>query len=122
MPKEFYTERDIEDMANRGVLSLRLTDDVVLTDLAYEAARRLGMNLLREKPENASAAAARPNPPQNSPQPDLPPSGTPPSAPVDGSMLRQRIHNAVIPRLGNQVDAQLLDVIITRVLHSTGIK
>ena len=43
-------------------------------------------------------------------------------AQADGVELRQRIRDAVIARLGNQVDAKLLDVIITRVLQSTGVR
>jgi hypothetical protein len=57
MPKTFYTERDIEDLVKQGVKSLIVDDDVVLTDLAYEKARRLGLELLRERdqpPELAS--------------------------------------------------------------------
>src|SRR5574338_974844 len=60
MPKEFYTERDIEDMVRRGVLSLELNENVVLTDLAYEKANRLGMKLVRDTPENPPAAPIRP--------------------------------------------------------------
>jgi len=41
---------------------------------------------------------------------------------VDGAELQQRIKNAVIARLGGQVDSKLVDVIIARVLKSTGIK
>ncbi len=55
MPKDFYTERDIEDMVKRGILSLEINDNVVLTDLAYEKANRLGMKLVRDKPENPPA-------------------------------------------------------------------
>ena len=40
MPKTFYTERDIEDLAKRGVISLVEDDDVVLTDLARDKARK----------------------------------------------------------------------------------
>jgi len=36
MPKEFYTEKDIEDLVKRGVLSLDVSDNCTLTDLAYE--------------------------------------------------------------------------------------
>jgi hypothetical protein len=36
--------------------------------------------------------------------------------------LQTRIHAAVIARMGNQVDPELLDVIIQRVLKSTGVK
>ena len=60
MPKEFFTERDIEDMFKRGIMSLQVTDNVVLTDLAYEKANRLGLKLVRDKPENPPAAPVRP--------------------------------------------------------------
>lgn len=127
MPKEFYTERDIEDMVKRGIMSLRMNDDVVITDMAYEKAKDLGMNLLRDKSANLPAAPVRPDLSQNQPT-QAPAAGlaltasVAPPARVDGAELRQRIHSAVITRLGDQVDAQLLDVIITRVLQSTGIK
>ena len=48
MPKDFITERDIEDMVKRGILSLEINDQVVLTDLAYEKANRLGMRLVKQ--------------------------------------------------------------------------
>jgi len=35
MAKEFYTEKDIEDLFQRGVMSLEVNDNVVLTELAY---------------------------------------------------------------------------------------
>ena len=60
MAKEFYTERDIEDMVKRGCMSLQVTENVVLTELAYEKAQRLGMQLLREKPVDPPAAPVRP--------------------------------------------------------------
>ena len=145
MPKEFYTERDIEDMVKRGILSLEINDNVVLTDLAYEKANRLGMQLVQDKPEKPPGAPVRPylSQPQSRPSPSAnrapasapaesfaPPlrqpasgggqNGPPPSQ--DGADLHQRIRNAVIGRLGSQVDQKLLDVIITRVLQNTGIK
>ena len=142
MPKEFYTERDIEDMVRRGILSLQINDNVVLTDLAYEKANRLGMRLLRDKPENPPGAPVRPYLSQNQPAGGVSSGRTPsalataggtsagvlPSAgavsppQADGDELRQRIRSAVIARLGDQVDSHLLDVIISRVLQSTGIK
>lgn len=142
MPKEFYTERDIEDMVKRGILSLQLNDNVVLTDLAYEKANRLGMRLLRDKPENPPGAPVRPYiaqvqqgaarltgaPPAagsaaaSAPIPAASTAGVVPPPQVDGADLRQRIRSAVTARLGSQVDEKLLDVIITRVLQSTGIK
>jgi hypothetical protein len=149
MPKEFYTERDIEDMARRGILSLEINDDVVLTDLAYEKANRLGVRLVRDKPDNPPAAPVRPYLSQQAAQPASPPpprpstaqpgspaaaqAGSGPATPTgaaqgvpaplaDGAELRQRIRSAVIARLGAQVDSNLLDVIITRVLNSTGVR
>ena len=70
MPKEFYTERDIEDMVKRGILSLEINDNVVLTDLAYEKANRLGMQLVRDKPDNPPAAPVRPYIAQQQSRPD----------------------------------------------------
>jgi hypothetical protein len=122
MPKVFYTEIDIEDMVKRGTLSLEINDNVVLTDLAYEKANRLGLKLVSERPENPPAAPVRPYVVQQKPQGQLEaaPGGAASSPAADD--LAQRIHNAVVARLDNQVDAALLDVIIQRVLSSTGVK
>jgi hypothetical protein len=117
MPKEFYTERDIEDMFKRGILSLQVNDNVVLTELAYEKANRLGMQLLRDRPLEPPAAPVRPYISQVS-KPDA--TGLP-SASADAD-LTARIRAAVLAQLGNQVDPALLDVIIQRVLKSTGVK
>lgn len=144
MPKEFFTERDIEDMVKRGILSLEVNDQVVLTDLAYERANKLGMRLVRDKPDNPPAAPVRPYIAQPARPPVAPAAqvvssfalqgaparaqGAPvqaqpvPPAQADGEALHQRVRNAVIARLGSQVDAALLDVIITRVLQDTGVK
>jgi hypothetical protein len=116
-------------MVKRGILSLQLTDNVVLTDMAYEKANQLGMKLLRERPDNPPAAPVRPYISQQSFQPAAPvqrasssagQGGTP--AQPGGTDLQQRIRSAVVARLGNQVDANLLNVIIKRVLQNTGIK
>ena len=55
MPKTFYTERDIEDLAKRGVISLVEDDDVVLTDLARDKAMRLGIAIVHEFDQPPSA-------------------------------------------------------------------
>ena len=124
MPKAFYTEHDIEDLFKRGVMALEVNDEVVLTDLAYEKVKRLGMSLVQQAADTPPAAPMRPYIARS--QPAAP--GNLPASPVgspaqsDTVELRTRIHNAVIARLGTQVDASLLDAIITRVLNSTGIK
>jgi hypothetical protein len=117
MPKEFYTERDIEDMFKRGILSLQVNDNIALTELAYEKANRLGMQLMRERPVEPPAAPVRPYISQVL----QPAASVAPSAPAEAD-LTQRIRTAVLAQLGNQVDPALLDVIIQRVLKSTGVK
>ncbi len=117
MAKRFFTERDIEEMAARGEMSLQVTDDVVLTELAYEKAERLGVRLLQ----------AHQLPPAAPVRPYLSGGSTPcrncsDSHPTDETNLRQRIRDAVAARLGNQVDPALLDTIITRVLNNVGMK
>jgi hypothetical protein len=118
MPKEFYTERDIEDMWKRGITSLRVDENVVLTELAYEKAGRLGMQLVRERPVEPPAAPVRPY----LSQPQTPAAAPSTPAPVADADLSARIREAVNARLGTQVDPALLDVIIQRVLKSTGVK
>jgi hypothetical protein len=119
MAKEFYTERDIEDMVKRGVTSLQVGDDVVLTELAYEKAQRLGMQLVRERPLEPPAAPVRPYLSEAcKPGPTSPAPATAAAAPD----LPARIREAVTSRLGAQVDPALLESIIQRVLKSTGLK
>lgn len=121
MPKEFYTEKDIEDLFKRGVLSLHLTENVVLTELAYEKANRLGLQLVRNRPETPPGAPVRPYISQQAAPAVLAQAS---SSPVKGMEkdLSTRIRSAVAARMGNQVDPALLDVIIERVLKSTGMK
>lgn len=117
MPKVFYTERDIENLAQRGLLHLELRAGEALTDLAYEKARRLGVQVVRapaDKPVAVTAPASAPPPVgAASPPAEMPP---PP-----GEALAQRIRAAVLARLGERIDPDLLEVIIQRVLNSTGV-
>jgi len=122
MTKVFYTEIDIEDMAKRGILSLEINDNAALTDLAYEKADRLGLKLVRDKPDNPPAAPVRPYLSQQTiqKQPEVTAVAATPSAAE--SDLQQRIRSAVLTRMGAQIDPALLDAIIQRVLTSTGVK
>ena len=135
MPKEFYTEKDIEDLFQRGVRSLQITENVVLTELAYEKARRLDLQLITDRPDNPPAApvrpyiselqarqtlsaksAAVPTPPRESlPKPIY-------NEAAKESDIEGRIRSAVIAKLGNQVDATLLNNIIHRVVKGIGLK
>jgi hypothetical protein len=134
MPKVFYTEIDIEELFRRGIRSLEVNDNVVLTDLAYEKANRLGLKLISAGAANPPAAPVRPyvsQPARQSPPPASAPAASAPHAASGGTGaassdspagLHDRIRSAVIARLGSQVDLVLLDNIIRRVLHSTGVK
>ena len=129
MAKEFYTERDIEDLFRRGVTSLEINYNVVLTQLAYEKANSLGVKLMRDMPDNPPGAPVRPYITQSKARSAVQaksPAGTPDRSDAAASQetitVEQRIRDAVRVRLGAQVDPKLLDVIIRRVLASTGVK
>jgi hypothetical protein len=137
MSKEFYTEKDIEDLFNRGIRSLSLTENVILTELAYEKAGRLGVQLVTDQADNPPAAPVRPylsepqthqakptigpGTPAVQAQPQTAPTSTQSPAEREGD-IENRIRSAVIARLGNQVDAKLLDTIIHRVVKGVGLK
>jgi hypothetical protein len=109
---------------------LQLTENVVLTELAYEKARRLDLQLITDSAENPPAAPVRPYISEQ--QASRPVSTLGPAAPVveaqpkpaqsNPSDVEAKIRSAVIARLGNQVDAKLLDNIIHRVVKSVGLK
>lgn len=129
MPKKFYTEKDIEDLFNSGAKSLQVTDEVVLTELAYEKAKRLGFQLITDRADVPPAAPVRPylsekNPVQSKPITASVPSAESQPKPTQSSSsdIETRIRSAVIAKLGNQVDAKLLDNIIHRVVKATGLK
>jgi hypothetical protein len=117
MPKEFYTERDIEDMFKRGTTVLELSDDIVLTELAYEKAQRLGVKLIARH-DTPPAAPIRPYiaKPIASPLPTIS------AAQPQPDDLRKRVHTAVTAKLGTQVDPALLDSILDRVIETLGKK
>jgi hypothetical protein len=120
MAKQFFTERDIEDMVKRGQMTLEMTSDVVLTELAYEKAERLGLKLLQPH-QLPPAAPVRPY----LSQPKASGAGSCSCCDHDHSSetdLRQRIRDSVKARLGNQIDDALLETIITRVLNNVGVK
>ena len=133
MPKEFYTEKDIEDLFNRGIKSLQVTENVVLTELAYEKAKQLDFQLINDSADNPPAAPIRPylsepltrqtarSKPMVAPvSPNAMPQPNP--TPPNSSDVEKRIRSAVIAKLGDQVDAKLLDNIIHRLVKGIGLK
>jgi hypothetical protein len=126
MPKTFYTERDIEDLSKRGVISLVEDEDVVLTDLARDKAMRLGIEIVHEFDQPPSAPE-RPyltkltSPSATEPGGDKGAAkASSPIAPTSGDELFENVRAEVVSRLGDAVDPQLLDTIIRRVLQNVG--
>ena len=112
MSKEFFTERDIEDLVKRGTTSLELNDNIVLTELAFEKAQQLGLMLVTTH-KTPPTAPIRPY------LSSAAPAGEPQAAFTPKSEdLRKRVRDAVMAKLGTQVDPALLDAIINRVLDS----
>lgn len=125
MPKEFYTEKDIEDLVNRGVHELEVNDDIFLTVLAHEKARELGLIVHKQgsndpsvpvRPYISSVTSQRTN---HSFSTGSPSQRIQSSDQID---LSNRIRTAVKQKLGDQIDSALLNRIIEQVLHYTGVK
>lgn len=134
MAKVFYTERDIEDMIARGERSIVVGDDVVLTDLAYEKARRLGVALVQPD-EKPPAAPVRPylnktngttgagKNAQASSTAQTSQSAAISSTPSSRLMaIKARVKTAVRAQVGNQIDEATLERIIERVAADLGLK
>lgn len=99
MAKRIYTERDIEDLARRGIKEMDMTDDVYLTDVARERAEKLGIAL---------RGAARIFPEQSSASPSI--------ASKDAEQVVSQVKADVIAKLGSDVDATLIERIVRRVV------
>ena len=106
MPKVFYTERDVEDLYHRGVATIVVGDDVVMTDLARERARKLGMELTHEeKPPSAPqrpyiAKPITPSKPKPAPV-AVKPSPIRMELPAKKESLYDRVYNACKAKLGD---------------------
>ena len=121
MAKTFYTEQDIEDLARRGILSLVVNDNVVMTELAVEKAQRLGVNLVRQH-DTPPSAPIRPYIALGTTPASTRASSAPSPAVQSKEDLRQKVYTAAMARLGQTVDPALLDTIIRRVLDDIGVK
>lgn len=109
MPKIFYTEQDIDEMNSRGVTSVDITDNVVITDIALERAMRYGMKVNRAEPSSPKATLSS--------SVNLV-AAYPREVSSGDSELKQRIKSAVLAKLDGQVDAVILDAVISRVVSS----
>jgi hypothetical protein len=96
--KTFYSAEDIEALVDRGRTELTLDEDMVLTQLARDAAQRLGLKLVRgssaapvssqpatgrASPGAATSLGAKPRGCQHGPLPGRPSAAGPPSGSTD---------------------------------------
>ena len=111
MARTFYTERDIEDMAKRGVTEIQVNDSVYITDVAREMMDRLG---IKRKIANGSAASSAKLPdaanPHNAPSSDAKLSD------AERQQVIDKVKSGVIARLGPGVDSAVVDKIVRRVV------
>ena len=99
MAKTIYTERDVEDLARRGIREIAVTDDVYLTDIARERAEKLGVTLRVTTAPRAPFSAA--------------PVGTPRE---NVEQVVSQVKADVLAKLGPGVDAALIERIVRRVV------
>ena len=99
MAKTIYTERDVEDLARRGVKEIAITDDVYLTDVARERAEKLGITLRVMTAPGAPLSAARVSAPH-----------------ANVEQVVNQVKADVLAKLGPGVDAVLIERIVRRVV------
>ncbi len=97
MAIKFLTERDIEQAASQGVTEIALDANTRVTDLARDAAQRLGVRFVQPGEASQTPAASAPARPAY-------------------SQLHQQVRAAIVSQLGMEPDG--LDAIIDRVLKS----
>jgi hypothetical protein len=112
---EFYTEIDIIDMVRAGKRSLVLNKDDRITDVARERALKEGINIARPPSE----AAKRPE----YQAPAMSSVSHPGTASTTDRRedIQRRVQKTVRAKLGESVDAQMIDDVIRRVLDQLGI-
>lgn len=127
MAKKFVTERDIQRLVESGETALTIDADTVLTSQAYDHAKRLGFKVIF--PQGKEFPPSQPVRPylskvQKPLRQDTAAVDASPAAPAGAAQddLHARIRAAVVARLGDSIDPQLVDTIIQRVLLSTGLK
>jgi hypothetical protein len=117
MARIFYTERDIEDMAKRGVTEIEVNDSVYITDLARETMDKLGIKRKVSGGQGATSTVLA--------SPDVAHLHTPAPASVSKSLsasekqeVIDKVKSGVIARLGPGVDTAVVDKIVQRVVNA----
>jgi hypothetical protein len=114
MSRTIYTERDIEDLAKRGINEIQVNETVYITDVAREKMEALGIKPKGVPPRSASSTPTTAASGEN----NL--TSARPAAMLGDAERRQvieKVRQGVIARLGPGVDAALLDTIVRRVVN-----
>jgi len=112
MPKTFITERDVDDLKARGVTSIDVSNNVVMTDLAVERAFRHGIKVNRVEHNAPPTASFSPSVNTYASKPvERKPS-------IPDAEVVAKVKSAVLARLDGQVDSALLEAVITRVVSA----
>ncbi len=109
MARTFYTERDIEDMAKRGITEIEINDSVYITDVAREMMDKLG---IKRKVTNGAPASSG-----VLASPDVANLHKPATlTDSEKQEVIDKVKSGVIARLGAGVDSVVVDQIVRRVV------
>lgn len=118
MSRTFYTERDIEDMAKRGITEIQIDDSVYITDVAREMMDKLGIK--RKATNGASASSSVLKSPDvanlHKPAPAAPAAAQAALSPQEKQQVIEQVKSGVIARLGAGVDSAVVEQIVRRVV------
>lgn len=98
MPRTFYTEHDIQDLAKRGVTEIEVNDAVTLTDAAREMMDKLGIARKVTHSAHSSNHSALTD--------------------AEREQVIDKVKSGVIARLGAGVDSAVVDRIVRRVVSA----
>lgn len=115
MARTFYTERDIEDLAKRGVTEIPVDDSVYITDSAIDLMDKLG---IKRKFKNASPPASIPKSfdAPGTPKPPASASSAETLTDAERQQVIEQVKSGVIARLGPGVDKNVVDQIVRKVV------
>jgi hypothetical protein len=124
MARIFYTERDIEDLAKRGVTEIEVNDSVYLTDLARETMDKLGIKRRVSGGQTASSSVLASPDVANLHAQSASAASASHNAPASGGLsvaekqeVMDKVKSGVLARLASGVDATVVEQIVKRVVE-----
>jgi hypothetical protein len=113
MSRTIYTERDIEDLARRGIKEIQVNETIYITDIAREKMEVLGIKAKAVPLKAASTARAESSAGVPAAVPLLPGGSL---SEAERQQVIEKVRTGVIARLGPNVDQALLETIVKRVV------